>query len=74
MSCNFAAKLHDMYLYKTHQPLFKVNLEGSSLTQVLLYVINKIFHVSVFDCLIVVLRKVPCLMYSVNTSISKPHM
>ena len=36
------AKLHDMYLYKTdnffpHQPLFKVSLEGGSLTQVLLY-------------------------------------
>ena len=35
------AKLHDMYLYKTdnffpHQPLFKVSLEGGSLTQVLL--------------------------------------
>ena len=35
------AKLHDMYLYKTgnffpHQPLFKVSLEGGSLTQILL--------------------------------------
>ena len=34
--------VHDMYLYKTanffpHQPLFKVSLEGGSLTQVLLY-------------------------------------
>ena len=40
------AKLHDMYLYKTdnffpHQPLFKVSLEGGSLTQVLLYAPNK---------------------------------
>ena len=39
------AKLHDMYLYKTdnffsHQPLFKVSLEGGSLTQVLLYTKN----------------------------------
>ena len=36
------AKLHDMYLYKTdnffpHQQLFKVGLEGGSLTQVLLF-------------------------------------
>ena len=36
------AKLHDMYFIRqtTHQPLFKVSLEGGSLTQVLLYLKN----------------------------------
>ena len=41
-TCHLLAKLHDMYLYKTdnffpHLPLFKVSLEGGSLTHVLLY-------------------------------------
>ena len=48
------AKLHDMYLYKTdnffpHQPLFKVSLEGGSLTQVLLYILVFVFLCRFYD-------------------------